>query len=160
MPFTKSIDVSNSVNWRVFVVVPIPAETDGTLVCTKNLLKELVRFINPSLAALFVAFLNKLFILSICRTLFVEHSKKFDSSLVSKETNLDRNGFDKVSTSFAKSKLSIASTLFSDDKSLIIVDESTLDVVLIPDEVEIPRSAKFLRPVVCNNLFTGLTNVW
>ena len=79
---------------------------------------------------------------------------------MSKETNLDRNGLDKASTSFAKSKLSIASTLFSDVKSLIIIDESTLVVVLSPADVEIPTSAKFLRPVVCNNLFTGLTNVW
>ena len=85
LPFIKSIDVSNSVNWKVLVVVTIPEETDGTLVCIKNLLKELLRFINPSRAALFVAFLNKLFILSICKTLFVEHSKKFESNLVSKE---------------------------------------------------------------------------
>ena len=123
-------------------------------------MKELVRFINPSFAALFVESLNKLFILSICKTLFVEHSKKLESNLLSKDTNLDRNGFDKISTSFAKSKLSIASTLFSDDKSLIIVDESTLEVDPTPTDVEIPKSAKFLRPVVCSNLFTGLNKVW
>ena len=74
--------------------------------------------------------------------------------------NLDLLGLDKISESVTKSKLSIASTLFSDDKSLIIVEESTDTVFPTPTDEEIPTSAKFLRPVVCNSLFTGLINVW
>ena len=53
-----------------------------------------------------------------------------------------------------KSKLLILSTLCSVIKSL---DKTKLEIDDIPDTAVdvIPVSEKFLRPVVCNNLFTG-----
>ena len=152
----KSIDVINSVVWRISPVVPVA----GTLAWIKNLSNELVRSNLPLVSALFVASLNNSDISSINKTLFVEHSKKLERRLFSKVINFDLSGFDKTSTSWTKSKVSIASTLFSEVKSLMMVDESTTISVPTPIKEVIPTSAKFLSPVVWTNLFTGLTIFW
>ena len=153
----KSIDVNNSVVWRTLSVVPV---ISSALAWIKNLSNELVRSNLPLVSTLLLASLNNSVILSIIKTLFVEHSKKLERRLFSKVINFDLSGFDKTSTSWAKSKVSIASTLFSEVKSLIIVDESTDTSVPTPTEEVIPTSAKFLSPVVWTNLFTGLTIFW
>ena len=63
-----------------------------------------------------------------------------------------------VSVSTARSKLLIVSTLLSVIRSLANI---ITDAVEIPDlAVEvIPVSAKFLRPLVWSNLFTGSTRL-
>ena len=154
----KSIDVINSVAWRTFVVDAAPL--DGTLAWTKNLSNELTRVKFPSVLALFVDSLNNPLMSSTVKTLFVEHWKKLERRLFSKVINLDLSGFVRTSTSWTKSKVSIASTLFSVVKSLIIVEESTTAVLPTPTKELIPTSAKFLRPDVWSNLLTGLTDSW
>ena len=71
----KSTDVIISVTWRVLVVCAIPLIDKGTLIWTKNLLKEFVIGKLPSNFALLLESENKVLISSICIALLVLHSK-------------------------------------------------------------------------------------
>ena len=97
---------------------------------------------------------NNLLISSISKTLFVLHSIYGDNFVFFNLRNFDLPP--KVSTSRAKSKLLIVSTLFWSIKSSARTSVK-LDVVTPALVVDVmPTSAKFLRPEVWSNLFTGL----
>ena len=91
---------------------------------------------------------------SMSNTLFVKHSIKLESFLSFNFKNFDLLPPSKVSTSTAKSKLLIVSTLSSVIKSLLM---NKTPSELIPDlAVEvIPVSAKFFSPLVWTSLLTG-----
>ena len=97
---------------------------------------------------------NNLLISSISNTLFVLHSIYGDSFVFLNLRNFDLPST--VSISKAKSKLLIVSTRFSSMKSKARTSVK-LDVVIPALVVDVnPTSAKFLRPEVWSNLFTGL----
>jgi len=108
---------------------------------SKNLVKE------------FAVFENNLLMSSISRTLLVLHSIYGDNCVFFNLRNFDLPS--KVSTSIAKSKLLIVSTLFSSIKSSArtSVEESVLTPTFVVDVI--PTSAKFFNPVVWSNLLTG-----
>ena len=124
--------------------------------CTKNLtnVSSNGTFILPvRLASLSE---NSSLMSSILRTLFVLHCTKFASLVFTNWINFDLVPLSIVSMSLPRSKLWIASTLCS-----VITSAETIVTFngLTPIDAvdDIPASAKFFKPLVCNNLFTGST---
>ena len=124
--------------------------------CTKNLTNVSSKGISNLPVRLASLSENSLLISSILRTLFVLHWTKFASLVFTNWINLDLDPLSIVSISLARSKLCIASTLCS-----VITSAETIVTFdgLTPIEAvdDIPASAKFFNPLVCNNLLTGST---
>ena len=100
---------------------------------------------------------NSLLISSISKTLFVLHSIYGDNFVFLKAKYFDLPLT--VSTSMAKSKLLIVSTLFWSIKSNARVS-AKLEVVIPALALDdIPTSAKFFNPLVWSILFTEVTRV-
>ena len=96
---------------------------------------------------------NSLLMSSIIRTSFVLHSMKSDNLISLNRINLPVLSETSVSTT--KSIFFISSTLFSSNKSSMMLRPLVTPTVADVDEV-IPVSAKFFIPLVCKILLTGV----